>query len=194
MTLTFANKNPSNEVKHALCQACYHMVCGVYQLNGRYKYTPKDFYGALTNGCQWIFLCLTSTSRIPSFGRSIVINIIETTESSSVINRTQVELLTKYLMISLLKTQELLESNNIVFNKPTVTNTLSVSSLKPTSKSGSSRTPSTSTSKASGQKSSSSAYGRTTFGKTSSRVMTIDTLTDENIFIHNLQNRMMNTR
>ena len=84
--------------KSAIGQACFHMVCGVSKISTMFQVTFPEFYGALTNGCQWIFLRMDSRLSSPLFFGTEPITVVS---EDGVIDELGIVCVTKYLLLSL---------------------------------------------------------------------------------------------
>jgi hypothetical protein len=97
MTVLFKNKDPTGAFAKGLCQSAYDMACVFQKYHASYGMSIPFLFGALTNGIQWIFVSLDSTSAKPKFSRTIVFNLI----SDSAIDKDQSTLIAKYLVLAL---------------------------------------------------------------------------------------------
>lgn len=199
MTISLDDLSTKSEAKTAIVQAFSHVMCGITQISLKFDFIPPNFYGALTNGRQWIFLLVNSTKKDPSYKRTVVMNILNPT--NHLIDDSSVALVAQYLLLCLTKMSKILGDNGHPLIPPTVMNISTATS------SGSSR----GTGRQSGLGSRSShdsgriggGRGRIgggrgkSSGKGGSRTSTSlsykyhfvpDKLTDENLRIHNIQN------
>ena len=101
--------------RSAIGQACFHMVCGVTKISTIFQVTFPDFFGALINGRQWIFLRMDSRSSSLLFFGTEPITVVS---EDGVIDELGIVCVTKYLLLSLQRTRKFVCDHELVDRAP----------------------------------------------------------------------------
>jgi hypothetical protein len=109
MTVRFKNKDPTGEFAKGLYQSACDMACVFQKYHASYGMSIPFLFGALTNGIQWIFVSLDSTSTKPKFSRTIVFNSI----SDSAFDEDRITVIAKHLVLALRNVKNFVESAQI---------------------------------------------------------------------------------
>jgi hypothetical protein len=108
MNVVLQNKDPNGLCARGLCQLAYNLKCIHRKYQISHSTSIPHIIGALTNGLQWIFVSLDSTSGKPTFSRTLVIDTVSRDGAS--IDETSIRVVAEYLVKALLSIKKHLAS------------------------------------------------------------------------------------